>query len=155
RQCVAGGRVAVPWIATVFGVAERTVQRAMHTLQRCGWLARVPVQPGRERPHGRYTVLNLAWQRPGATDRTQQPHAAATPEEPVLASCHTMSPVQGGACHKMSPMEAHLATATLENTQGYEDHQPALFQPFQEESQDPEPTERGPTGASTQAGQDA
>src|SRR6266704_3023655 len=67
RQCVAGGRVAAPWIATVFGVAERTVQRAFTTLQGCGWLARLAVQPERERPYGRYTVINLAWQRPRAT----------------------------------------------------------------------------------------
>src|SRR2546430_12350285 len=45
RQCVAGGRVAAPWIATVFGVAERTVQPAMQVLQGCGWLARLAAHP--------------------------------------------------------------------------------------------------------------
>jgi hypothetical protein len=39
RQCVAGGRVAATWVAAVFGVAERTVQRAFTTLEHCGWLA--------------------------------------------------------------------------------------------------------------------
>ena len=69
RQCVAGGRVAATWVAEVFGVAERTVQRAFTTLEQCGWLARLAVQPERERSHGRYTVINLGWQRPGATRR--------------------------------------------------------------------------------------
>src|SRR5215813_3828692 len=96
RQCVAGGRVAAPWIATVFGVAERTVQRAMQVLQGCGWLARLAGPPARERPHGRYTVINLAWQRPGASERPRHaPHAATRLEEPAMVSCHHLSPLQG------------------------------------------------------------
>src|SRR2546428_10071527 len=95
RQCVAGGRVAAPWIATVFGVAERTVQRALQVLQGCGWLARLAVQPERERPYGRYTVINLAWHRPGATSRARRPReAAARPEEPAMASCQNLSPLR-------------------------------------------------------------
>src|SRR5216683_1184793 len=105
RQCIAGGRVAAPWIATVFGVAERTVQRALQTLQHCGWLARLAVQPEHERPHGRYTVINLAWERPGAAERPQyERKAAAASEAPAPVSCQKMSPVQGVACQNMSPM---------------------------------------------------
>ena len=155
RQCVAGGRVAAPWIASVFGVAERTVQRAMQTLQRCGWLARVPVQPERERPHGRYTVINLAWQRPGAMDRARGPRdAAASPEKPTPAPCQNMSPLQEVSCRKMSPMVASRVTTTHLNTDSFEELQAALFQPFQEEERDPEPTGRGPTGAATATVQD-
>src|SRR6266852_3125388 len=101
RQCVAGGRVAAPWIATVFGIAERTVQRAMQVLQGCGWLARLTIQPERERPHGRYTVINLAWERPGATGGTRDKRkaaATASPEEPAMASCQNLSPLRGPAC---------------------------------------------------------
>jgi hypothetical protein len=156
RQCVAGGRVAAPWIAAVFGVAERTVQRAMQTLQRCGWLARVPVQPGHERTHGRYTVINLAWQRPGATDRARRGREAdASPEKPAPASCHNMSPLQGGACQKMSPMAAQTVSIMSENRETCADAHAALFQPFQEERPDPEPTGRGSAGASTRTAQDA
>src|SRR2546426_1236448 len=103
RQCVAGGRVAAPWIATVFGVAERTVQRALQTLQHCGWLARLAVQPEHERPHGRYTVINLAWQRPGAAESPRpMQNAAAAPEEPAMAACHNLSSQQGPGCHNLS-----------------------------------------------------
>jgi hypothetical protein len=155
RQCVAGGRVAAPWIATVFGVAERTVQRALQTLQCCGWLARLAVQPERERPHGRYTVINLAWQRPGAAE-TPRPaqNAAAAPEEPAMAACQNLSPQQGPGCHNLSPILGQPLSITSENTEHCDDHQVLLFQPFQEEGHDPEPTGRGPTGALTQEGQD-
>src|SRR5713101_5092858 len=105
RQCRAGGRVAASWIATVFGVAERTVQRAFTTLEACGWLARLAVQPARERSHGRYTVINLTWQRPGATSRARRPReAAARPEEPAMASCQHLSPVRGATCQNLSPI---------------------------------------------------
>jgi len=149
RQCVAGGRVAAPWIAAVFGVAERTVQRAMQMLQRCGWLARLAVQPEHERPHGRFTVINLAWQRPGATDRARRGREAAASPPPTPVHCHTMSPLQGGACQKMSPMAAQTVSITTENTRACDDAPAALFQPFQEEDQDPEPAGRGSAGAST------
>src|SRR5262249_21674201 len=95
RQCMAGGRVAAAWIATVFGVAERTVQRALQTLQGCGWLARLTVQPGRERPHGRYTVINLAWERPratGATRDTRMAAATTSPETPATMPWRNLSP---------------------------------------------------------------
>src|SRR3989442_15512509 len=98
RQCVAGGRVAAPWIATVFGVAERTVQRAMQVLQGCGWLARLAGPPERERPHGRYTMINLAWERPGATGETLDKRKAAatvSPETPATAPCRNLSPLRG------------------------------------------------------------
>jgi hypothetical protein len=150
RQCVAGGRVAAPWIATVFGVAERTVQRAMQTLQGCGWLARLAGPPARERPHGRYTVINLTWQRPGATDETRDLRkavATASPEEPGMASCQNLSPLQGVGGGNLSLIPGHRLSITPENTQSCTDHQPTLFQPFQEEEHDPEPTERRPTGA--------
>src|SRR5712691_3610381 len=152
RQCVAGGRVAAPWIATVFGVAERTVQRAMQVLQGCGWLARLAGPPARERPHGRYTLINLAWARPGATGETRDTRTAAattSPEEPAMASCRNLSPLRGPACQNLSPIAAHSLSITPENTGDYHDDQVALFQPFQEEGQDPEPTGHGPTGAPT------
>src|SRR5216683_98490 len=142
RQCVAGGRVAAPWIATVFGIAERTVQRAMQVLQGCGWLARLTIQPAHERPHGRYTVINLAWQRPGATGETRDTRTAAattSPEEPAMASCHNLSPLRGPACRKLSPMAAHSLSITPENTESCDNDQVVFFQPFQEERQDPEP----------------
>jgi hypothetical protein len=151
RQCVAGGRVAAPWVAQVFGVAERTVQRAFTTLEACGWLARLAVQPARERPHGRYTVVNLMWQQPGATERSQKACAAtAAPEEPTPAPCQKMSPIEGGACQKMSPIAAQHMPLTSGNTAPCGTSTvSALSQPFQEEGQDPEPAERRPTGAST------
>jgi hypothetical protein len=142
RQCVAGGRVAAPWIATVFGVAERTVQRALQTLQGCGWLARLAVQPARERPHGRYTVINLAWQRPGATGETRDPRTAA-----ATAPCHNLSPLQGAGGGNLSPMATQAVSITHENIDSCADAMVALLQPFQEERHDPEPTGRGPTGA--------
>jgi hypothetical protein len=40
------------------------------------------------------------------------------------------------------------------NTDGCDDSIVVLFQPFQEERQDPEPTGRGPTGTPTREGQD-
>jgi hypothetical protein len=98
RQCVAGGRVAATWVATVFGIAERTVQRAFTTLEACGWLARMAVQPERERLHGRYTSINLDWQRPGTTARTPRTGSAAgAPEEPAPTPCQKMSPIEGVA----------------------------------------------------------
>src|SRR5262249_6965680 len=148
KQCVAGGRVAAPWIAMVFGVAERTVQRAMQVLQGCGWLARLAVQPVHERPHGRYTVINLAWQRPGTTERTRGAHqgaVTASPEEPAMASCQNLSPLQGPACQNLSPVAAQESSITSEKTEDCADAIVALFQPFQEEGQDPEPTGRGLT----------
>jgi hypothetical protein len=152
RQCVAGGRVAAPWIATVFGVAERTVQRALQVLQGCGWLARLAGPPARERLHGRYTVINLAWERPGATGEIRDTRAAAattSPEEPAMASCHTLSPLRGSACRNLSPMATQSMSITHENSDGCDDAMVARFQPFQEERHDPEPTGRGPTGAAT------
>jgi hypothetical protein len=149
RQCVAGGRVAVPWIAMVFGVAERTVQRALQTLQGCGWLTRLAGPPARERPYGRYTVINLAWQRPGASERPRPaPHATTRPEEPAMAACHNLSPVQGAACHNLSPVREQdmpISAGNIETCGAAP--APPLSQPFQEASQDPEPTGRGPTGA--------
>src|SRR5262249_36778028 len=132
RRCVAGGRVAAPWIATVFGVAERTVQRALQTLQACGWLARLAVQPARERPYGRYTVINLAWERPGATGETRATcKAAATtpPEEDAMASRRNLSPLRGPACRNLSPMAAHSLSIIPENTDTCDDDQVVLFQP--------------------------
>jgi hypothetical protein len=150
RQCVAGGRVAAPWIATVFGVAERTVQRAFTTLEACGWLARLTVQPERERPHGRYTVINLAWQRPGGTSRARRPReAAARPEETAMASCHNLSPLREATCHNLSPMPAQDTSITLGNAERCATSHAALFQPFQEERHDPEPARPGPAGAAT------
>jgi len=120
RQCVAGGRVAAPWIATVFGVAERTVQRAMQVLQGCGWLARLAVQPERERPHGRYTVINLAWERPGATGETRDTRQAA--------ATASRNRVAGGARHgvlsqsvtppgvRVSQSVTHTGTPLVNNT---------------------------------------
>ncbi len=155
RQCIAGGRVAAPWIATVFGVAERTVQRAMQVLQGCGWLARLAVQPARERPHGRYTVINLAWERPGTTDRARGARkSAVTAPAPAPVPCQNLSPLRGLACANLSPMAAQESSITPENTDGCADAIVVLFQPFQEERQDPKPTGRGPTGAPTREGQD-
>ncbi len=153
KQCVAGGRVAATWIATVFGVAERTVQRALQTLQGCGWLARLAVQPARERPHGRYTVINLAWQRPGATGATRDTRTAAattSPEEPAMVSCHHLSPLRGSACHNLSPVPEQDMARSAGNIEACGPAPaPPLSQPFQEEGYDPEPTGRGPTGAVT------
>jgi hypothetical protein len=154
RQCLAGGRVAAPWIATVFGIAERTVQRAFTTLEACGWLARLAVQPERERPYGRYTVVNLMWQRPGATERARRAGAAAAaPEAPAPAPCQKMSPIDGVSCQKMSPIAAQNVSITSVNTVTCSAlPASALSQPFQEDEQDPEPTGRGPTpGALPQA----
>jgi len=149
QLCVAGGRVAAPWIAMVFGVAERTVQRAMQVLQGCGWLARLAVQPERERAHGRYTVINLAWHKPGASEKAQRSHgAAAALEVPPSTLRQKMSPLQGAACQNMSPMAAQNVSVSNENTDSCGvDSAPCLSQPFQEEKQDPEPTGCGPTGA--------
>src|SRR5262249_25424344 len=108
--------------------------------------------PARERPHGRYTVINLAWERPGATGETRNTRKAAaptSPEEPAMASCHNLSPLRGSACRHLSPISGHYLSRTLENAVSCTDHQPTFFQPFQEEGQDPEPTGRGPTGATT------
>jgi hypothetical protein len=148
RQCVAGGRVAAPWIATVFGVAERTVQRAFTTLEACGWLARLAVQPERERAYGRYTVINLRWQRPGAAERPQPaPKATAAPEEPAMAACQKMSPVQGVACQNLSPMVVQGSPISNNNIETCSAVQPsALSQPFQEVNLDPEPTVYRTTG---------
>ncbi len=157
RQCVAGGRVAAPWIATVFGVAERTVQRALQTLQGCGWLARLAVQPERERPHGRYTVINLAWERPRATGETRDTRTAAgttSPETPAMASCHNLSPLQRAGGGNLSPIATQAVSITHESTDSCADAVVALFQPFQEEKQDPEPTGHGPTGAATREDHD-
>ncbi len=155
RQCIAGGRVAAPWIATVFGVAERTVQRALQTLQHCGWLARLAIQSAHERPHGRYTVINLAWERPGTTDRARGTRkSAVTAPAPAPVPCQNLSPLRGLACAHLSPMAAQESSITPENTDGCADAMVVLFQPFQEERQDPEPTGRGPTGAPTREGQD-
>src|SRR5712691_6008343 len=157
RQCVAGGRVAAPWIATVFGVAERTVQRALQALQTCGWLARLAIQSAHERPHGRYTVINLAWERPGATGETRdtrQAAATASPEEPAMASCHNLSPLQRAGGGNLSPIATQAVSITHENTDSCADAVVALFQPFQEEKQDPEPTGHGPTGAATREDHD-
>ncbi len=107
RQCIAGGRVAAPWIATVFGVAERTVQRALQTLQHCGWLARLAIQSAHERPHGRYTVINLAWERRGTTDRARGARkSAVTAPAPAPVPCQNLSPLRGLACANLSPMAA-------------------------------------------------
>jgi hypothetical protein len=158
RQCVAGGRVAAPWIATVFGVAERTVQRALQVLQGCGWLARLAGPPARERPHGRYTVINLAWDRPGATGEIRDARTAAattSPEEPAVVTCQNLSPLRGSACHNLSPMATQdFPLSDVNRDTCGADTAPALSQPFQEEKQDPEPTGRGPTGAPTCEGQD-
>ncbi|MGE3538666.1 MAG: hypothetical protein AB7N91_14710 [Candidatus Tectimicrobiota bacterium] len=153
RQCVAGGRVAAPWIATVFGVAERTVQRAFTTLEACGWLARLAGQPERERLHGRYTVINLAWQRPGTAETPRHERkAAAAPEEPAMASCRNLSPQQGRSRRNLSPIAERDVSVSTENTEACgADPAPVFFQPFQEAQQDPEPTGSGPTGALTQA----
>ncbi|MGE3542229.1 MAG: hypothetical protein AB7N91_33040 [Candidatus Tectimicrobiota bacterium] len=154
RQCVAGGRVAAPWIATVFGVAERTVQRAFTTLEACGWLARLAVQPARERAHGRYTVINLAWQRPGTAERP--PHARKTiaaPEEPAMAPCQNLSPQQQVSCRNLSPVATPSSSVNTGNTKTCStDLVPALSQPFQETRLDPEPTRGGSTGTPTREG---
>ncbi|MGE3537361.1 MAG: hypothetical protein AB7N91_07980 [Candidatus Tectimicrobiota bacterium] len=156
RQCVAGGRVAAPWIATVFGVAERTVQRAFTTLETCGWLARLAVQPARERAHGRYTVINLSWQRPGAASRARNERkAAASPEEPAMAPCRNVSPQQGATCQNVSPVAEQPVSVSPGNTGPCSAHPPpALSQPFEEVRQDPEPTGGGPTGAPMLEGQE-
>ncbi|MGE3537825.1 MAG: hypothetical protein AB7N91_10385 [Candidatus Tectimicrobiota bacterium] len=156
RQCVAGGRVAAPWIATVFGIAERTVQRAFTTLEDCGWLARLAVQPERERAHGRYTVINLAWQRPGAAEKPGHARtAAAAPEEPARAPCQNMSPQQGRSRRNLSPIAERDVSVSTENTETCgTDPAPALSQPFQEARQDPEPTGYGSAGAPTREGHD-
>jgi hypothetical protein len=156
RQCVAGGRVAAPWIAAVFGVAERTVQRAFTTLEACGWLARLAGQPARERPHGRYTVINFRWQRPGAAAWPRHArHAAPPPEEPAPGSCRNLSPLEGVACHNLSPLPAQDVSISPTNTGTCgATPAPALSESFQEERHDPEPAGRGPTGASTREGQD-
>jgi len=149
RQCRAGGRVAAPWIATVFGVAERTVQRAFTTLEACGWLARLAVQPARERPHGRYTVINLSWQRPGAAERPRHTRApGARSEGPAMASCRNLSPLQEVSCPHLSPIAGQDVSGSPANTETCDTAPaPALSQPFQEARQDPEPAGRGPTGA--------
>src|SRR2546422_405699 len=60
---------------------------------------------------------------------------------------------RGAACTHLSPMATQASSITSENTEGCADAMVAFFQPFQEERQDPEPTERGPTGAATREGQ--
>jgi hypothetical protein len=113
------------------------------------------VQPERERPYGRYTVINLAWQRPGATERprpapTAAPTAAATPEAPAMAACHNLSPLQGVSCHNLSPVATQDVLLRDGNTETCgADTAPALSQPFQEARHDPEPPGRGPAGAAT------
>ena len=71
-----------------------------------------------------------------------------------MASCHNLSPLRGSACRNLSPIPGHRWSITPENTESCTDHQPTFFQPFQEESQDPEPAGRGPTGATTREGHD-
>src|SRR5262249_8751029 len=142
---------------TVCGVAERTVQRAMQALQGCGWLARLAGPPARERPHGRYTVVNLVWERPGGTGETRDTRKAAattSPEEPVMASCHTLSPLQGAGGGNLSPVAAQASSITPAKTDDCADTIAALLQPFQEEGQEPEPTGRGLSGATTREGHD-
>ena len=127
----------------------------MQVLQGCGWLARLTRQPAHERPHGRYTVINLAWERPGATERTRGGRkAAVTAPAPAPTPCQNLSPLQGLACAHLSPMAAQESSIIPENTDGCADAIVALFQPFQEEGHDPEPTKRGPTGAPTCEGQE-
>jgi hypothetical protein len=156
RQCVAGGRVAATWVAAVLGVAERTVQRAFTTLERCGWLARLALQPERERPHGRYTVINLAWQRPGATETPRHaPPAAVSPQEPAGASCQNLSPLERVPCHNMSPLEVQTVSRSDENRETCGTSLASSFlQPFQEEGSDPEPPGRGPAGGMPQEEQE-
>jgi len=153
RQCEAAGRVAAPWIATVFGVAERTVQRAFTTLEACGWLARLAVQPEHERPHGRYTVINLAWEWPGTTGEPRDTRKAAA--APPAAPRQKMSPLQEATCQNLSPISEQTVSINTGNTEPCSPAPPcSLSQPFQEARQDPEPAGRGPTGASTREGQD-
>jgi hypothetical protein len=158
HQCLSGGRVAVPWIAAVFGVAERTVQRAMQTLEDYGWLARLALQPEREHPHGRYTVINLSWQRPGATPKAQagKKRAAFVCEggQPSPALCQNLSPLEGAGCQNLSPLPTPQKPITPENIEQSTNIADGSFQPFQEERQDPEPTRRGPPGVSIHHEQD-
>jgi len=158
HQCLSGGRVAVPWIAAVFGVAERTVQRAMQALEGYGWLARLALQPEREHPHGRYTVINLSWQRPGATHKAQagRERAASLYEggQPSPALCQNLSPLQEAGCQNLSPSPTRPMSITPENIEQSTNIADGSFQPFQEERQDPEPTRRGPPGVSIHHEQD-
>jgi hypothetical protein len=66
-----------------------------------------------------------------------------------MASCHNLSPLRGSACRNLSPMATQSMSITHENSDSCDDAMVALFQPFQEERHDPEPTGRGPTGAAT------
>ena len=81
RRCVSGGRVAARWIASGFGVAERTVHRALDALQACGWLARLPsrtpADAAQERRYGARTVINLRWDPPVPDTVASPPTAAA------------------------------------------------------------------------------
>src|SRR5262249_18533799 len=110
--------------------------------------------PARERPHGRYTGINLAWQRPGASERPPHaPHAATRLEEPAMVSCHHLSPLQGAVGHHLSPTATQSVEGNPGNTESCGAVQAStLSQPFQEASQDPEPTGRGPAGATTREG---
>lgn len=159
HQCISGGRVAVPWIAAVFGVAERTVQRAMQTLEDCGWLARLALQPAREHPHGRYTIINLSWQRPGATSEAQLGRQRATPvcdeSQSAPAPCQHLSPLKGAWCQNLSPSPTRPMPLTPENIERSADGTGGSFQPFQEERQDPEPAPCGPSEVSIQDAQNS
>ena len=71
-----------------------------------------------------------------------------------MAPCQNLSPLQGPGCQNLSP----VATQNVSGSTGdietcSDDPASSLFQSFQEANQDPEPTERGPTGAATREGQ--
>jgi hypothetical protein len=153
--------VAARWIAEGFGVAERTVQRALEALQACQWLARVPSttaqEVARERQYGGRTVVNLAWEEPTASTVDEAPTVAADgvqppadgpfPEEPV-ENCepadHAMSPLPALADQRMTP----TPTATIPETPGVtEVSAPSVvldLYPFQEEKPQKVPVARAP-----------
>lgn len=165
RQCVAGGRVAAGWIARVFGVAERTVHRSLQALEAWGWLARRPEGPQQERLHGRYTTLNLHWERPGMVVRTPREKDKETGEEarPVQRDAepagrprktsppprHNLSPFPALSCQNLSPLPSQHKAVHVEEERRYTNRQApsSSLQPFQEiNTQRPEPAERRPTG---------
>jgi hypothetical protein len=164
RQCVSGGRVAATWIATGFGVAERTVQRALAVLQGCGWLARLATRRCTERQHGRLTVVNLGWQAPGTRDedheaettRRHTPEATAAPGQEVppqevpgesaATLHHNLSPLAPCERQNLSPLDENN-TLSPGNSGASAPHHLDVY-PFQEVGTDPVPAPRDPAGVS-------
>src|SRR5262249_43180345 len=65
-----------------------------------------------------------------------------------------LSPLQGAGGGNLSPVAAQASSITPAKTDDCADTIAALLQPFQEKGQEPEPTGRGPSGATTREGHD-